>query len=172
MKRVKWSPVALTRVLLIVALCVGASAQNRPDHRALSTNPMFIMLDEIDKAPTLSAARAGELLNVTFHLEAVQTNECLYIYKGSGGLWTDAELRLPRGGDGHKFVLVLEPNVSIPMSEIMSHYGDIVAFGSSNPNAGKNGMFSYVYGRAVGKLTFSFRSFEEPFAKVILFDRM
>lgn len=163
---------SLARVLLIVALCIAASGQNKSDHGALSTNTMFTMLDEIDRAPNLSPARAGEFLKVTLQPEPDQTNEYLYVYKGHGGLWTDVELRLPRGGDGRRFVLVLEPNVSIPMSEIMSHYGDVLAFGSANPSAGKNGMFSYVYGRQVGKLTFSFPSFEEPFAKVILFDRM
>jgi hypothetical protein len=130
------------------------------------------MLDEIDKATGLSPARTGKILNVTLQLEPVQTNEDLYIYKGRSGVWTDVELRLPRGGDGHRFVLVLEPNVSIPMSEIMSHYGNVSAFGSPNPSAGEKGMFSYVYDRHVGKLTFSFRSFDEPFTKVILFDRI
>ncbi len=172
MQRLKWSPVALVHVLLIVVLYVDANGQNRPDHRVLTNNTMFTMLDEIDKTPNLSLARAGELLNVKLQLEAVQTNEYLYIYKGCGGLWTNVELRLPRAGDGRRFVLVLEPNISIPMSKIKYHYGEVLAFGSSNPNAGKNGMFSYVYDRQVGTLTFSFRSFEEPFVKVILFDRM
>jgi hypothetical protein len=162
---------SLARVLLIVALCIDANGQNRSDHRAIPINTMFTMLDEIDRAQNLSPARAGEFLKVTLQLEPDQTNEYLYIYKGHRGLWTDVELRLPRGGDGRRFVLVLEPNVSIPMSEIKSHY-DVLAFGSPNPSAGKNGMFSYVYDRQVGKLTFSFPSFEEPFAKVILFDRM
>jgi hypothetical protein len=130
------------------------------------------MLDKIDKATGLSPAKAGEILNVTLQLEPVQTNQDFYIYKGRGGLWTDIELRLPREGDGHRFVLILEPNISIPMSEIMSHYGNVVALDSPNPSAGEKGLFSYVYDRHLGKLTFSFRSFEEPFAKIILVDRM
>jgi hypothetical protein len=153
-------------------LSVNATTQNNSGDMSVPVKNMLSILDKIDQTPGLSLASADEILKVTLQLEPAQNNEYLYIYKGHGSLWKDVELRLPRGGDGRRFVLVLEPNVSIPMSDVMSHYGDVLAFGTSNPSAQTKEVFHYVYDRKMGKLTFSFPTFEDPFVTGILFDRM
>jgi hypothetical protein len=168
----KYCSVLLVLLLLAGCLSANANAQNKSNDMSLPVKHMLSMLDKIDQTSGLSLTSADEILKVTLQLEAVQSNEYLYIYKGHGGLWKDVELRLPRGGDGRRFVLVLEPNVSIPMSDVMSHYGDVLAFGTSNPNARTKEVFHYVYDRKIGKLTFSFPTFEDPFITGILFDRM
>jgi hypothetical protein len=132
---------------------------------------MFEQLDEIDKTLALSPAKAGELLKVSLQPVPEESNEYFYIFKGHGGLWKQAELRLPRGGDGSKFVLVLEPVMPIPMKEVTAHFGETFAMESPNPSAGTHGLVGYSYDRAIGKLRFSFPNFERYAAQVILFDR-
>jgi hypothetical protein len=133
---------------------------------------MFEILDEIDKSPALSPAKAGELLKITLEQVPAESNEYLYIFRGHGGPWKEAELRLPRGGDGRRFVLVLELATPVSMKEVTAHYGDTFAMESPNPSAGAHAMVGYSYDRAVGKLRFSFPDFQEYAARTILFDRM
>jgi hypothetical protein len=133
---------------------------------------MFEQLDEIDKAPALSPAKAGELLKITLEPVPAESNEHLYIFRGHGGLWKEAELRLPRGGDGSKFVLVLELAKPLPMNDVITHYGNAFAMEAPNPSAGAQSKVGYSYTRALGTLRFSFPSFQEYTATTILFDRM
>jgi hypothetical protein len=133
---------------------------------------MFEQLDEIDKSPALSPARAGEILKATLEPVPAESNEYLYIFRGHGGLWKEAELRLPRGGDGRRFVLVLEPVDPIPMKEVTAHYGDTFVMEAPNPSAGAQAMIGYSYERVIGKLRFAFPGFHEFSARIILFDRM
>ncbi|MEO8870925.1 MAG: hypothetical protein ABI357_08840 [Granulicella sp.] len=133
---------------------------------------MFEQLDQIDKSPTLSPAKAGELLKVTLEPVPAESNEYFYIFKGHGGPWKEVELRLPRGGDGSKFVLVLQLATPVSMKEVTAHFGDTYAMESPNPSAGAHATVGYSYTRPVGKLRFSFPSFEDYAARTILFDRM
>jgi hypothetical protein len=167
-----------TCCLLVFAItfCIGrptgdAEARTVTKHKP-PVRTMFEQLDQIDKSPALSPAKAGELLKVTLEPVPAESNEYLYIFKGHGGFWKEAELRLPRGGDGTKFVLVLELATPVPMKEVTAHYGDTFAMESPNPSAGAHATVGYSYARPLGKLRFSFPSFEEYAARTILFDRM
>jgi hypothetical protein len=150
----------------------GAQVRSAAKQHSSSVRIMFELLDEIDKAPALSPVKAGEILKIKLEPVPEESNEYLYIFRGHGGLWKQAELRLPRGGDGRRFVLVLEPAVPVPMKDVTVHYGDTFAMESPNPSAGAQATFGYSYDRSLGKLRFAFPSFQEFSATIILFDRM
>jgi hypothetical protein len=133
---------------------------------------MFEVLDTIDRAPALSPAKAGEILKITMEPVPQESTEALYIFRGHGGLWKDAELRLPRGGDGSRFILVLAPLAPLSMNEVTAHFGKEFSFDQPNPSAGAEGLFGYVYTRGTGELRFSFPSLQDYAAKTILFAHM
>jgi hypothetical protein len=133
---------------------------------------MFAQLDEIDGLTAISPAKAEEILKIAFDPVPSLSNEHLYLFQGQGRLWRQAELRLPPGGDGRRFVLVLEPAAPLSMNEVMAHFGDVYAVEAPNPSAGAQAKVGYSYMRATGNLRFAFRSFEEFSAEVILFDCM
>ena len=133
---------------------------------------MLELLDQIDKAKALSPGKAAELLGVKFDLVPTESNEYLAVFRGHGGVWKEAELRLPPTGNGGAFVLVLRPAEALPMKAVTDHFGEHHALDQPNPAAGDQGSFGYVYERAKGSLRFSFRSFQDYNATVILFDRM
>lgn len=171
MRRVFCCLIALIFMSLIGTQTGDAGFRTKTHHPS-PVRIMFEQLDEIDTSPALSPAKAGELLKITLEPVPAESNEYLHIFRGHGGLWKEAELRLPRGGDGSKFVLVLQLASPLSMKEVTAHYGETFAMESPNPSAGAQGMVGYSYSRALGTLRFSFPSFQEYAATTILFDRM
>jgi hypothetical protein len=81
-QRLKYCPILLALLLLTDCLSVDAKAQNKSGDMSVPVKNMLSILDKIDSAPSLSLTSAGEILKVPLQLEAAQSNEYLYIYKG------------------------------------------------------------------------------------------
>jgi hypothetical protein len=130
------------------------------------------ILDEIDACRALSPAKAGEVLGLRFEPVLEESDRYTNVFRGHGGLWSQAELRLPPTGDGGAFVLVLIPKTPIPMKDVIARFGKEFSLDPANPSAGDKAMVAYSYDRKIGKLRFSFKDFDEYAARIILFDRM
>jgi hypothetical protein len=172
MHRSKGSFAAFVFVLLLLCGTRAAQGVIEDKHHALPVRTMIDVIDGIDKTAALSPGRAGELLKVALEPVPGESNEYLAIFRGHGGAWKKAELRLPRGGDGSRFVLLLEPVAPVSMKDVTAHFGEEHALDTPNPAAGDQGMLSFVYTRKIGRLWFSFPSFEKFTAHSIMFDRM
>ena len=163
---------AFVFVLLFAGGVKAAQGVIEDKHHALPVRTMIDVIDEIDKTAVLSPGKAGELLKVSLEAVPGESNQYLAVFRGQGGAWKKVELRLPRGGDGSRFVLLLEPVAPVPMKDVTARFGEEHALDTPNPAAGDRGMLSFVYTRKIGKLWFSFPSFETFTVHSIMFDRM
>jgi hypothetical protein len=138
----------------------------------LPVKTIFEMFDEIDETHNLSPTRASEILGIELKAVPQESNKELYIFRGYGGMWREAELRLPPKGDGSSFVLVLRPDLPVAILDVVAHFGKDFKLESPNPSAGDKATYGYSYARKDGRIRFSFRSFQDPNVTTILFDRM
>ncbi len=164
---------------LVLSLWLGmlpGYARSAPQTRNVPVRTMLELLDAIDKSPALSPAKAGELLKTPLEPVPEESTEYFHIFRGHGGPWKEAELRLPRGGDGRRFVLVLTPakevSMEVSIKAVTDHYGKEFAVEPPNPAAGEQAMMAYIYKRATGTLRFSFTDLQQDTVRVILFDHL
>ncbi len=172
----------LTRVVLssaLLLLCLGGvpvrhiGAAERVKAQTPSVRKMLDTLEQIDKATALSPDKAREIFGAKLKPSANSGNTHLHTFVGETDEWKQIELRFPAGGDGSKFVLVLEPATPLPMKDVQARFGKETAMEPPSPSMPKDkALIGYVYNRPVGKLRFAFPSFQDFNARVVLVDRM
>jgi hypothetical protein len=170
-RRTRWF-LALAMIVVLGALMADSQSRAVSGLGPSAEKTVIEILDEIDACPALSPGKAGEVLGLRFEKVPEESDRYTTVFRGHGGLWNQAELRLPPNGDGSAFVLILEPKTPIPMKDITDRFGKEYSLDPANPSAGDKAMVAYSYDRKIGKLRFSFKNFEEFAARTILFDRM